>query len=128
MLRKNNYPEINSFGYFFARNRLFCEIFPLFSICPRGLMSFAGEKGEIKTIVMYDRRFPFVFVDEFLNPEKVTEEAQTLHKNANKKWTRAEEQFLLTLYHEGKTLRQISQKMGRSQTSIVMRLGKLGVG
>jgi DNA helicase-4 len=77
---------------------------------------------------MYDRRYPSVFVDEFLNPEKVNEESQTLHPNANKRWSRAEDQFLLTLHREGKTIKQISQKMGRSQTSIIMRMGKLGIG
>ena len=71
-------------------------------------------------------RDPSVFVDEFLNPEKVTEVSQTLHPNANKKWTKAEDRFLLTLHSEGRTVKQISKKMGRSQTSIIMRLGKLG--
>lgn len=29
--------------------------------------------------------------------------------------------------HEGKSIKYIAEKMGRSQTSIAMRLGKLGV-
>lgn len=94
----------------------------------RRLFYVAITRAKVKTIVMYDRRYPSVFVDEFLNPEKVTEESQTLHPNANKKWTKAEDRFLLTLHSEGKTVKQISQKLGRSQTSIIMRLGKLGVG
>ena len=78
-----------------------------------------------KSPMMYDKRFPSVFVDEFLNPEKVTENSYTLHPNANKTWTKAEDRFLLTLHHEGKDIKYISRKMGRSQTSIIMRLGKL---
>lgn len=94
----------------------------------RRLFYVAITRAKVKTIVMYDRRYPSVFVDEFLNPEKVTEESQVLHPNANKKWTKAEDRFLLTLHSEGRTVKQISQKMGRSQTSIIMRLGKLGIG
>ena len=94
----------------------------------RRLFYVAITRAKKKTIVMYDRRYPSVFVDEFLNPEKVTEENQVLHPNANKKWTKAEDRFLLTLHSEGRTVKQISQKMGRSQTSIIMRLGKLGIG
>lgn len=69
-----------------------------------------------------------IFVNEFPNPEKVTEESYALHPNANKKWTRAEDRFLLTLHQEGRDVKYISRKMGRSQTSIIMRLGKLGAG
>ena len=94
----------------------------------RRLFYVAITRAKKQTIVMYDRRFPSIFVDEFLNPEKVNEENQTLHPNANKRWSRAEDQFLLTLHSEGKTIKQISQKMGRSQTSIIMRMGKLGIG
>ena len=74
---------------------------------------------------MYDKRFPSVFIDEFLHPEKITEESYVKHPNANKKWTRSADQFLLNLYAEGKSIKYIAGKMGRSQTSIVMRLGKL---
>ena len=77
---------------------------------------------------MYDRRYPSVFVDEFINPEKMNGDVQTLYPNANKRWSQMEDRFLLTLYNEGKTIKQISLKMGRSQTSIIMRLGSLGVG
>lgn len=79
------------------------------------------------TIVLYDQRFPSVFVNEFLHPEKITEESYYKHPNANKKWTRGEDRLLMTLYGEGKSVKQIAEKMGRSQTSIVMRLGKLGI-
>lgn len=91
----------------------------------RRLFYVAITRAKVKTIVMYDKRFPSVFVDEFLNPEKVTENSYTLHPNANKTWTKAEDRFLLTLHHEGKDIKYISRKMGRSQTSIIMRLGKL---
>ena len=94
----------------------------------RRLFYVAITRAKIKTIVMYDKRFPSIFVDEFLNPENVTEQSQNLHPNANKKWTRGEDKYLLTLYRDSKSIKFISQKMGRSQTSIIMRLGKLGVG
>ena len=69
--------------------------------------------------------FPSVFVDEFLHPEKVSEESYVKHPNANKRWTRSADQFLLKLHNEGKSVKYIANKMGRSQTSIVMRLNKL---
>ena len=93
----------------------------------RRLFYVAITRSKVKTIVMYDNRYPSVFVDEFLNPEKVTEKSYALHPNANKKWTRGEDKYLLTLHSEGKSIKSIAQKMGRSQTSIIMRLGKLGI-
>ena len=91
----------------------------------RRLFYVAITRAKIKTYVLYDKRFPSVFVDEFLHPEKVTEESYAKHHNANKKWTRSADKFLLTLYHEGKSIKYIAEKMGRSQTSIAMRIGKL---
>lgn len=91
----------------------------------RRLFYVAITRAKIKTWVLYDTRFPSVFVNEFLHPEKVTEESYAKHPNANKRWTRSADQFLLTLHREGKSIRYIAEKMGRSQTSIVMRLGKL---
>ena len=91
----------------------------------RRLFYVAITRAKIKTYVLYDKRFPSVFVDEFLHPEKVTEKSYVKHPNANKKWTRSADKFLLTLYHEGKSVKYIAEKMGRSQTSIVMRIGKL---
>ncbi len=91
----------------------------------RRLFYVAITRAKAKTWIFYDARFPSVFVDEFLHPEKVTEESFVKHPNANKRWTREADQFLLTLHREGKSIRHIAEKMGRSQTSIVMRLGKL---
>ena len=91
----------------------------------RRLFYVAITRAKIKTYVLYDKRFPSVFVDEFLHPEKVKEVSYAKHPNANKKWTRSADKFLLTLYHEGKSIKYIAEKMGRSQTSIVMRIGKL---
>ena len=91
----------------------------------RRLFYVAITRAKVKTYILYDRRFPSVFVDEFLHPEKITEESYAKHPNANKKWTCSADNFLLTLYHEGKSIKYIAEKMGRSQTSIVMRLGKL---
>lgn len=91
----------------------------------RRLFYVAITRAKVKTLVLYDKRFPSVFVDEFLHPEKVSEESFVKHPNANKRWTRSADQFLLKLYGEGKSVKYIAAKMGRSQTSIVMRLNKL---
>ena len=91
----------------------------------RRLFYVAITRAKIKTFVLYDKRFPSVFVDEFLHPEKVSEESYVKHPNANKRWTRGADQFLLKLHSEGKSVKYIAAKMGRSQTSIVMRLNKL---
>ena len=91
----------------------------------RRLFYVAITRAKIKTWVLYDARFPSVFVDEFLRPEKVMVESYAKHPNANKRWTRRADQFLLRLHREGKSIRYIAEKMGRSQTSIVMRLGEL---
>lgn len=91
----------------------------------RRLFYVAITRAKVHTWVLYDRRFPSVFVDEFLHPERVNEESYAKHPNANKRWTPRADEYLLTLHHEGKSIRYIAEKMGRSQTSIVMRLGKL---
>ena len=91
----------------------------------RRLFYVAITRAKMKTIVLYDKRFPSVFVDEFLHPEKVSEESYVKHPNANKRWTRGADHFLLKLHSEGKSIKYIASKMGRSQTSIVMRLNKL---
>ena len=91
----------------------------------RRLFYVAITRAKIKTLVLYDRRFPSVFVDEFLHPEKISEDSFVKHPNANKRWTRSADQFLLKLHSEGKNVKYIAAKMGRSQTSIVMRLNKL---
>ena len=91
----------------------------------RRLFYVAITRAKIRTFVLYDKRFPSVFVDEILHPEKITEKSYEKHPNANKRWTRNADNFLMTLYHEGKSIKYIAAKMGRSQTSIVMRLGKL---
>jgi DNA helicase-4 len=93
----------------------------------RRLFYVAMTRAKISTIVLYDKRFPSVFVDEFLHPEKITEKSYAKHPNAQKKWTRGEEAYLIKLHNSGRSVKYISQKMGRSQTSIIMRLGKLGV-
>jgi DNA helicase-4 len=91
----------------------------------RRLFYVAITRAKIKTIVLYDRRFPSVFVDEFLHPENISETSYEKHPNANKRWTRKADNFLLQLHKEGKNIKYIALKMGRSQTSIVMRLNKL---
>ena len=91
----------------------------------RRLFYVAITRARKKTIVLYDKRTPSVFVDEFLHPEKISEESYAKHPNANKKWTKGADNFLLKLYGEGKSVKYIANKMGRSQTAIVMRLNKL---
>lgn len=68
-----------------------------------------------------------VFVDEFLHPKQVTMESYAVHPNANKRWTKAADKYLLDLHKQGKSNRYITNKMDLSQTSIIIRLGKLGV-
>lgn len=91
----------------------------------RRLFYVAITRAKMKTLVLYDKRFPSVFVNEFLHPEKISEGSYEKHPNANKRWTRKADQFLLKLHSEGKSIKYIATKMGRSQTSIVMRLNKL---
>lgn len=91
----------------------------------RRLFYVAITRAKVKTWVLYDKRFPSVFVNEFLHPDKVTEESYVRHPNADKKWTRHEDNLLRKLHRSGKSIKYISNKMGRSYTSIVMRLGKL---
>lgn len=91
----------------------------------RRLFYVAITRAKTKTFVLYDKRFPSVFVNEFLHPEKLTAESYSKHPNANKKWTKGADKYLLSLYCEGKSIKEISQKMGRSQTSIIMRLKKI---
>lgn len=102
----------------------------------RRLMYVAMTRAKIKTFIMYNKQSPSIFVTEFLHPERLkpryspdkkllTEYSQ--HKNADKRWTKNSETKLLRLYKEGKSIKQLSQIMGRSQTAIVMRLQKLGI-
>lgn len=93
----------------------------------RRLFYVAITRAKVQTITLYDKYCPSVFVNEFLHPEKITEDSYLIHPNANKKWTRKADNFLITLYREGKSIKYISDKMGRSQTSVIMRLGKLGI-
>jgi uvrD/REP helicase family protein len=92
----------------------------------RRLFYVAITRARFVTYILYDRRFPSFFVNEFLHPEKVTEESYSKHPNANKKWTLKADKFLITLYDEGKSIKYIANKMSRSQTAVVMRLKKLG--
>lgn len=91
----------------------------------RRLFYVAITRAKEKTFVLYDQRYPSVFVDEFLHPEKLTNESYTKHPNANKRWTRSADNYLLDLHRQGKSIKYIANKMGRSYTSIIMRLGKL---
>ena len=91
----------------------------------RRLFYVAITRAKTKTFVLYDNNFPSVFVEEFLHPEKISLDKYRQHPNANKRWTRNADQFLLKLHEEGKSIKEIAAKMGRSQTSITMRLNKL---
>lgn len=74
---------------------------------------------------MYHKNVPSVFVTEYLHRERLHENYSP-HKNANKRWDKNGDAYLMQLYTEGKSILQFSQLMGRSQTSIIMRLQKLG--
>lgn len=93
----------------------------------RRLFYVAITRAKEKTYVMYDQRFPSIFIDELLHPEVETTTVQTsVHRNANKHWGPKGDAYLRQLYREGKTPKEISKLMGRSYTSIIMRLQKLG--
>ena len=91
----------------------------------RRLFYVAITRAKVKTFILYDKRFPSVFVDEFIHPEKLTEDSYIKQPNADKRWTKKADNFLLQLHKDGKSLKYIASKMGRSQTSIAMRLNKL---
>ncbi len=91
----------------------------------RRLFYVAITRARAKTIILYDRCCPSVFVDEFLNPEKISEQNYEKHPNSYKKWTDKEELLLMQLFRQGKDIRYISDKTGRSQTAVAKRLGKL---
>ncbi len=91
----------------------------------RRLFYVAITRAKTKTFVLYDRRSPSVFVDEFLHPDQISTNDHSKHPNANKRWTQSADKYLLMLHKEGKSIPYIATKMGRSQTSIVMRLEKL---
>lgn len=70
----------------------------------RRLLYVAITRAREKTIVMYDNRYPSVFVNEFLHPEQVTIKSYDKHPNANKMWTRGEDKYLLALRKENKSI------------------------
>lgn len=93
----------------------------------RRLFYVAITRAKRKTVVLYDLSHPSVFVKELLHPERSVYDDFSKPRNAQKKWTRKEDAFLLKLYASGVSVPKIAEGMGRSRTSIVMRLQKLGV-
>lgn len=91
----------------------------------RRLFYVAITRAKEKTMVLYDRKFPSVFVKEFLNPSKANPREYKKHRNAHKIWTKTEDTRLVELRRLGKEITEISRIMGRSKTAIVMRLGML---
>lgn len=87
----------------------------------------AMTRAKVRTIVMYDKSKPSVFVLECISPERLADKPIEPHPNAGNRWTRADDRKLYKLYCGGMGFREISQKMGRSQTAIIMRLEKLGL-
>lgn len=93
----------------------------------RRLFYVAMTRAKVQTIVMYDKSKPSVFVLECISPERLADKPFEPHPNAGNRWTRADDRKLYKLYCGGMGFREISQKMGRSQTAIIMRLEKLGL-
>ena len=93
----------------------------------RRLFYVAVTRAKVKTVVMYHKYKPSVFVIECLHPERLTDKPLTPHRNANKRWNSTGDDMLRNMYSQGMGLREMSRRMGRSQTSIVMRLEKLGL-
>ena len=99
------------------------EVYPFAE--ERRLFYVAITRAKKQTFVLYDKACPSVFVDEILYPDKDSSSKNVKHRNANKRWTRKSERLLLAMHDEGLSIKQISEKMGRSQTAIVMRLNQL---
>ncbi len=93
----------------------------------RRLFYVAMTRAKVRTIVMYDKSKPSVFVLECISPERLADKPIEPHPNAGNRWTRADDRKLYKLYCGGMGFREISQEMGRSQTAIIMRLEKLGL-
>ncbi len=93
----------------------------------RRLFYVAMTRAKVRTIVMYDKSKPSVFVLECISPERLADKPIEPHPNAGNRWTRVDDRKLYKLYCGGMGFREISQKMGRSQTAIIMRLEKLGL-
>lgn len=93
----------------------------------RRLFYVAMTRAKVRTIVVYDKSKPSVFVLECISPERLADKPIEPHPNAGNRWTRADDRKLYKLYCGGMGFREISQKMGRSQTAIIMRLEKLGL-
>lgn len=66
---------------------------------------------------MYDNRRSSLFVEEFLKPEKVTKESYVKHPNANKEWTRIDDNYLKNLRRSGSSIKYIAAKMGTKPDS-----------
>ena len=93
----------------------------------RRLFYVAITRAKIKTFVLYNNNHPSVFVDEILKKNQENGRKHELHPNANKKWTKKSEILIMNLYKEGRSIDYIAKKMGRSKTSIIMRLKKLDI-
>lgn len=102
-----------------------CDDFPFAE--ERRLFYVAITRAKVKTIVLYDNRFPSVFVNEFLHPESFDPSVNETPRNSMKFWSIGQDRLLYKLYHEGKSIKQIASIMGRSQTSIMYRLKHLGI-
>ena len=99
----------------------------------RRLFYVAITRAKIKTIVLYDKKFPSEFVKEFVevdkkSPSEVVKKSVKVDEepvNAYKVWTRREEFLLLQLYKKGESAKDFATKMGRSPSAIRSRLRKL---
>ncbi len=91
----------------------------------RRLFYVAITRAKIKTFILYDKALPSLFVDEFIQPERGSNNSFNKHQNNGKRWTKGSDTFLLELHREGKSIKDIAEIMGRSQRAISLRLEKL---
>lgn len=91
----------------------------------RRLFYVAITRAKIKTIVLYDKRFPSEFVKEFMKVDEKRAQVPRTPVNAYKIWTRSEESLLLQLCKKGVSVKDIATQTGRSPTAITARLCKL---
>lgn len=93
----------------------------------RRLFYVAVTRAKVKTVVMYHKYKPSVFVIEHLQPERLSDKPLSPHRNANKRWNRTGDEMLRSMHSQGVGLREMSRRLGRSQTAVVMRMEKLGL-
>ena len=94
-------------------------------ISPKDFWNFAKDNPSFMKWELYERG-SLLPEPKWLYAE-ISNYFRIRNKNKDKKWTKAEECYLLAYYNKGKQIKEISKNMGRSQDAIWFRLKKLNV-